>query len=97
MRKAVEENKASPSHLALLEDRYLAFGLGKKQIYGSQLHTIDSELRLMPVEDPDRLDERRAAVGLPPIAEYLQSFNLKWDLDNYKKSLREEERRTKKK
>lgn len=94
MRKAVQEKKASASSLALLEDRYLAFGLGKKQIYGSQLQTIDGVTKLMPVEDPDRLDERRAAVGLGPIAEYLQNWNLTWDLESYKRSLAEDEKKT---
>lgn len=96
MRKAVQEKKASASSLALLEDRYLAFGLGKKQIYGSQLQTIDGVTKLMPVEDPDRLDERRASVGLPPIADYLRNWNLTWDLENYKKSLAEEEQKASK-
>ncbi len=96
MRKAVQEKKASASNLALLEDRYLAFGLGKKQIYGSQLQTVDGITKLMPVEDPDRLDERRAAVGLQPIAEYLQNWNLTWDLENYKKSLAEDELKARK-
>jgi hypothetical protein len=28
----------------------------------------------LPVQDPDKLDERRAAVGLPPMAEYKKMF-----------------------
>jgi tetratricopeptide (TPR) repeat protein len=90
MRKAVQEKKASASHLASLEDRYLAHGLGKKQIYGTQFQTVNGVTRLMPVEDPDHLDERRAAVGLSPIAEYYQLFGLTWDLEAYKKTLAEE-------
>lgn len=97
MRKAVQEKKARASNLALLEDRYLAFGLNKKQIYGSQLQTINGVTKLMPIEDPDHLDERRASVGLPPIAEYIQHWNLTWDLESYKKSLLEDEEKAKKK
>ncbi len=95
MRKAVQEKKASASNLALLEDRYLAFGLNKKQLYGSQLQTIKGVTKLMPIEDPDHLDERRASVGLPPIAEYLKHWNLTWDLESYKKSLAEDEKKVK--
>lgn len=94
MRKAVQENKASAANLAYLEDRYLAQGLGKKQIYGTQFQTDNGVTRLMPVEDPDHLDERRAAVGLSPIAEYFQLYGLTWDLEAYKKSLAEETKQT---
>jgi hypothetical protein len=41
-------------------------------MYGTQ-YTDDgdgSNLRLQPVADPDRLDERRAAMGLEPAAAY---------------------------
>ena len=29
-----------------------------------------------PIDDEEHVDERRAAVGLPPLAEYLKLFNL---------------------
>jgi hypothetical protein len=56
---------------ATLEDRIRAFE-GRPQRYGTQLDW-DAEGRLspLPVEDPDRLDERRKAAGLPPLAEVL--------------------------
>lgn len=88
MREAVKQSKAAASHLALLEDR-VALGRGRKQIYGSQL-AYDSERKqyyLSPLEDPDHVDERRAAVNLQPIADYLKNWDLTWNLEQYKKDL----------
>lgn len=88
MRAAVKKGSALPNDLALLEDR-VAMREGKNQIYGSQI-TTDKETKkyfLYPVIDPDHLDDRRATVGLEPIANYLKSFNLTWDLETYKKEL----------
>jgi hypothetical protein len=68
MEKAVQENKASKKDLAYLEDRIL-MRQGKKQLYGTQykLDSETNEMKLWEVEDPDRLNERRASVGLPPM------------------------------
>jgi hypothetical protein len=88
LRTAVKEGRAKARHLALVEDR-VALRQGKKQIYGSQ---VGWDMRtnthyVMPLEDPDHVDQRRAAVGLPPLAEYLQNWQLKWDVQEYKKDL----------
>ncbi|KQC01041.1 DUF6624 domain-containing protein [Pedobacter sp. Hv1] len=98
MRAAVKKGSAMPNDLALLEDR-VAMREGKSQIYGSQI-TIDKETKkyyLYPVIDPDHLDDRRATVGLEPIANYLKSFSLNWDLETYKKELPALEAKVKKK
>jgi hypothetical protein len=59
-----------PSNIALLEDR-IATQNGRPQRYGSQFHTEpDGSVVPCPIEDPERLDERRASVGLGPFAEY---------------------------
>lgn len=85
MRTAVKEGKAERTELALLEDRIL-IGQGKKQIYGTQL-IYDQKTNthvLQPLENPDHVDERRRAIGLGPLADYLASFGVKWDLETYK-------------
>ena len=53
----------------MLEDR-IRFFEGRPQRYGTQLDW-DAEGNLSPgqVEDPERLAQRRRAVGLPPLAE----------------------------
>ncbi len=93
MREAVKNKKASPGSLALLEDR-VALGHGKKQIYGSQIRYSGSgEAWVSPLEDPDNVDKRRAEVGLGPLAEYVQHWNIKWDVAEYKKQLSEIEKK----
>lgn len=44
---------------------------GKPQIYGTQFAFVNGRLVAQPIEDTARVDERRAAVGLPPMAEYV--------------------------
>jgi hypothetical protein len=87
-REAVNKGKASSSSLALLEDR-VALGEGKRQIYGSQIG-YDNETEksyVLPLEDPDNVDKRRAAVGLGPISEYVIRWGISWDVEEYKKDL----------
>ena len=87
MREAVKNGKATASSLALLEDR-VALGQGKKQIYGSQIG-IDNETKLyyvLPLEDPDNVDKRRADFGLQPLAEYVNRWQINWNVEQYKKT-----------
>jgi hypothetical protein len=73
-RAAVAENEMRGSSLALLEDRVL-LREGKKQIYGSQVQRNEAgEWEARSLEDPEHVDQRRASVGLPPLAEYLAGF-----------------------
>jgi hypothetical protein len=87
MREAVANNKARASSLALLEDR-VALGQGKKQIYGSQIarDPKTNEHYVLPLEDPDNVDMRRAQVGLQPLSEYVSHWQIKWDVEAYKKA-----------
>jgi hypothetical protein len=71
--------ETKPSHFALLHDRVaLSFSDPTKRVlqrYGTQGQcTGPGTWEPFPVEDPDNLDERRRAVGLPPMAEYKKVF-----------------------
>ena len=71
-RSAVAQGRARSADLGLLEDRILV-GDGKEQRYGSQVTAgPDGVPRLHPIEDPENVDQRRRAIGLPPLEEYLQ-------------------------
>ena len=95
MREAVAKKQAVPANLALLEDR-VALREGRKQIYGSQVHTDPSGKNFVaPLEDPDNVDKRRAQVGLGPLAEYLKQFNIEWNLEEFKKKQQEAEKKGK--
>lgn len=97
MREAVKNKNASSSALALLEDR-VALGEGKKQIYGSQIG-FDNETNtnyVLPLEDPDTVDQRRASVGLGLLADYVKNWNIIWNVEEYKKQLPSIEAKSKK-
>ena len=65
---AVGHGDAAPRDLAYLTDRVLMHR-GEPQIYGTQYQVVGGQLSLWQVREPDRLDQRRAALGLPPEAE----------------------------
>lgn len=69
LRAAVDEGHAPPRHLAYLADR-VRLKSGKAQLYGTQFEIVDGELELKPVAEPEKLDDRRAQMGLPSMEEY---------------------------
>ncbi len=71
---AVEQGDAEPSGVAFLEDRIRAFE-GRLQRYGTQVGWDDNgDFGPWPaVEEPDRVDERRAALGLAPLADAIRA------------------------
>lgn len=79
LRSAAEAGEVKLNWLALLEDRVLV-GEGKKQLYGSQLRG-QKEVKgwqLEHIEDEVNVDERRAKMGLGPLAEYLKGFGIEY-------------------
>lgn len=90
VRQAVKEGKLSSENLALLEDRVL-LGTGKRQLYGTQIggDMVANEVYVMPLDDPDNVDKRRASIGLEPLANYVTDWNISWDVEAYKKRLPE--------
>lgn len=80
MRVAVKNNSASAKDLALLEDR-VAVSDGRKQIYGTQIGFDDktNKYYVLPIDNPKKVDERRAKVGLSSMASYLSQWKIKWD------------------
>jgi hypothetical protein len=66
---AVAGGEADASELACLVDRVRLLE-GRPQLYGTQTDWDPTGRWMVPagsIEDPDRVDERRQAVGLPPI------------------------------
>jgi hypothetical protein len=69
MLEAIPLDQANALDAAYLSDRVAMFE-GREQTFGTQFDW-DAQGRLSPapVRDPETLDERRASVGLPPIAD----------------------------
>lgn len=88
MREAVSKGNAEASSLALLEDR-VALRKGEKQIYGSQVGRDQEtgEYYVLPLIDPENVDQRRAEVGLGTIQDYISNWGMTWDVEEYKKKL----------
>ncbi|OWP64778.1 hypothetical protein CDA63_02390 [Hymenobacter amundsenii] len=79
--QAAERGDLSKPALALMQDRLLMWQ-GKPQRYGSQL-TQDAKTHKMvfhPIEDEAHVDERRAAIGMEPLASYAKRFGLDYQL-----------------
>lgn len=69
MNEALSRGGASPAHVAMLEDR-IRVNEGKGQRYGTQFDwDREGQMSPLPIDDAADVDARRAAVGLPPLAE----------------------------
>lgn len=66
----VAKGEVDGSAFALMFDR-LAMNEGRPQRYGSQFKCVAGRFELHPLEDPDRVNEFRRQVGLPPLEQYL--------------------------
>jgi hypothetical protein len=70
LEQAVEGLEAEPSDLAFLTDR-VRLASGQNQIYGTQMSPHEGRFAARRLADPERVDERRASVGLEPLNDYL--------------------------
>jgi len=72
VKRAYGAGGLSGNNFALLQDRVLVRD-GKPQIYGTQLNYTGPEVIPYPIEDEQNVDRRRAELGMPSLAEYLES------------------------
>jgi hypothetical protein len=70
MGAALAQGEASRTAYAYLFDR-VQVDEGKPQHWGTQAHCDGVEAKLFPVDDPVHLDQRRAALAMEPVAQYL--------------------------
>lgn len=71
-----EQRDATPARqLAFLRDRVLV-NEGRKQVYGTQIAGVgkDGAPVPWPCEEPERVDELRAGVGIEPFGEYVAKY-----------------------
>jgi len=69
--KAFKNKEMPPMAYANFVDR-LRLHQGKKQLYGSGFEFKAGKMVLSPTEDLKNLEERRAKIGLPPMAEAIK-------------------------
>lgn len=69
--QAAEKGEASMIDAAHFADRIAVYE-GKRQLFGTQLDWgPDGALTPAPIAEPEKVDQRRALVGLPPIADLM--------------------------
>lgn len=88
IQKAMEEGNLPKRQYAMFYDRLL-LRQGKRQIYGTQL-AMSKESKdpyVLPLEDPQNVDSRRAQMGLNSMQENLNRWNITWDIEAYLKAL----------
>lgn len=75
MEPMVPQGEVDAKDFAYLFDR-VAVAAGRPQRYGSQGACVPGEGRWAPrpMDEPDRIDQRRASVGLGPMADYIAVF-----------------------
>lgn len=71
MERGVATGEVRGADVAMLADR-VAVHRGQPQRYGTQAKLLDGRLVLDPIADSAHVDERRAALGMPPLAEYVR-------------------------
>ena len=72
IKAACEAGQGSCVEYAKIQDRVLV-DEGKEQLFGMQFrYNKERKLEPFPVEKPEEVDRRRAAIGLEPLAEYLK-------------------------
>jgi hypothetical protein len=59
-----------------MKDRILMFD-GKPQIYGTQIKNG----KLYKLESPETVNERRKAMGMEPIEQYLKRYNIDFEIE----------------
>ncbi len=64
---AVTEGEASRGHLAYLTDRVLV-NEERPQRFGTQFKQVGGSFEPQPIDDEERVDERRLDAGLPPLS-----------------------------
>ncbi len=77
LKTEVENGSVKAALLAHLQDRVNVFE-GQPQIYGTQFDwDSHGELSPKPIQDPEKVDTLRLAVGLPPLSEAVEQIRLR--------------------
>jgi hypothetical protein len=71
MERGVATGEVRGADVAMLADR-VAVHRGQPQRYGTQARLLDGRMVLDPIADSAHVDERRAALGMPPLREYVR-------------------------
>lgn len=85
LKEAARKDRAPRRWVAFLEDRVRLSG-GRPQLYGTQVNIDGGAVDPLPIADPERLDKRRAQMGLDPMKQYLDRVRARFDLTDADRS-----------
>lgn len=88
LEEAVKDGDAEMWQFAFLTDRIL-MNQGKFQIYGTQLILGErpEDCYIVPLQNPETVDELRLRAGLEPLNDYLQEEGMEWNFEKYREDL----------
>ncbi|MDL2208984.1 hypothetical protein LJB97_05120 [Parabacteroides sp. OttesenSCG-928-O15] len=88
LEQAVKDGNAEAWQFAFLTDRIL-MNQGKYQIYGTQIIIGEKpeDSYIVPLQNPEKVDELRQEVGLESLNDYLQEEGMEWNIEKYKENL----------
>lgn len=80
LERAFKNGEAQPLRYAKMRDRLLVEE-GKEQLYGTQIRFENLIKEPYPIKNPEKVDERRAEIGLGPLKPYLKArFDIDWTI-----------------
>ena len=79
LEKAAQNGDLDQQDIALMKDRMM-LDKGQPQIYGSQVMMNGATYELYDLENPEKVDQRRATVGLGPLSEYLAHWDIEFTI-----------------
>ncbi|RUP64540.1 hypothetical protein SSPNP10_29650 [Streptomyces sp. NP10] len=79
MRDAAERRDLPWREVAYLTDE-LRVDQGRPQVYGTKFEPVAGELVPWPVEEPEQVDRRRAALGMEPLADHTDRIRRRFPL-----------------
>ncbi len=81
LERAYKAGEATGEQLAMVTDR-VRLNAGQPQLYGTRAKIENDILTLEPIEDEANVDKRRAALGLPPMKEYVEELKKMYKVKN---------------
>jgi hypothetical protein len=82
LKEAVAKADAPKRHLAYLMDRILV-NEDLPQVYGTQFQIIEGKAIFCPIQEPEKLDSRRAEMGLESFADYFSALKELYHIEEF--------------
>jgi hypothetical protein len=73
--KVSTDKQVLPEHKILFIDKVRIIS-GRPQLYGSQYKIVNNKIKLLPIKDPEKLEQRRKEIGVENLSQYLKRVKL---------------------